>query len=94
MPEPQWPAALGWIELAQGRWKPGRYYLMANFEWSGPDADTLHFLNTAYDFRRLPGHGGERPGSAQIAAAAEELKATKSHVGPPNPEPDPEGAVY
>lgn len=94
MAEPQWPAVLGWVELPEGRWKGGRYFLTAGFEWAGPDAETLHFLNTGYGFRMHPGHGGERPGAAQIAAAATDLKATRSHIGPPDPGPDPKGAVY
>ena len=94
MAEPQWPDSLGWIEVPAGRWAAGRYHLLASFEWSGPDPETTRFLNGTFTYRSYPGHGGMRPGADQIGAAAQFMKAAAVQVGPPNPGPAPEGAVY
>lgn len=92
--DPQWPEALGWIDVPPERAKPGRYFLLANFEWAGPDEETAELLTAGYSYSLFPGHGGMRPGAAQIAAAVEEMKLTSYQIGPPDPKPDPEGTVY
>ena len=94
MNEPQWPESLGWIEVPQGRWRAGRYFLLADRTWQGPDAEAVHYLNS-FTVLQYPSEL-PRPGSGQLEAAAKATGATAMHAGPqrgPNEKPDP-NTVY